>query len=249
MKGCTRVAILLALILSLPAWADIITDGNATPSFTNGTFHVSATTPSSTAPFGGNHPCGADSLSVTNSNCNATWTFGFSTFTTVTSATLTLGLSGLDSSQPGVQEAAYTINGFSLLSDLTSLAEPVVDGGTGANVSGRASCTSNGVLVANCPEYNIYTITITDAGALASLEGGSATVNLQLQGFGWILLGGGTLHESTWNGATLDFSTLDVEGTQGTTNPVPEPSTTVLLLTGVAGFAGRLRRTLRNRHS
>jgi hypothetical protein len=87
----------------------------------------------------------------------------------------------------------------------------------------------------NCPEYNIYQITISD-GALAALTSGTATFDFKMQGPGV-----GAFGSTTYNGAILDFSELDVTGTAA---PAPEPSSIMLLAAGV-GCAGLLQRRLR----
>src|SRR5882724_11696324 len=102
---CLFSVVVLLLIGSQLAMADAIRLGNSesvasglagTPggTFANGTFTTIGTIPNSTGVFGANHPCGADSN--TGANCSASWSFSYSSFSSVTSASVTLGLLGLD---------------------------------------------------------------------------------------------------------------------------------------------------------
>ena len=203
--------------------------------FANGTFTTSGTIPTSTAPFGRNNPCGADSNNASPGNCNTSWTFTDGAYTSVTSASITLGLLGLDSANPGNQVASFKLvngGGFDFTAAFNALSE-------GTNVSGRGNCVVNNVSLTNCPEYNIYQINIIDAGALAALAGGSAKFSFTMAGPGT-----GPFGLTTFNGATLDFSELDITGTQGTPS-VPEPSSLALLASGMGCMAGMARRRMR----
>lgn len=241
-----RLVLVLALFFVLPfqqVWADSFRLGNPqlVPSgigapggtFANGTFTSAGSIPTSTAPFGGNNHCGGDSNLASVGNCNTSWTFNYSAYTSVTSASITLGLIGLDSANAGNQVASFMLTnggGFDFTAAFNLQSE-------NTNISGRASCVVNGNTVNNCPEYNIYQIAITDSNALAALESGSATFDFTMAGPGTGAFGSTT----TYNGATLDFSELDITGTAA---PTPEPSSITLLVSG-AGFAGLARRWLR----
>jgi hypothetical protein len=250
MKRLSSVFLAVASLLffiSQVAMADTVTvrlgNPQLTPSgipgspggtFANGTFTSTGTVPTSTdAAFGSNHTCGSDSN--TGSNCNATWTFNFGAGT-FTSATITLGVFGLDSADPGNQVSLFKLtNGAGL--DLTALFNAQSEG---TNISTRQNCTVNGHAVNGCPEYNIYTITITDAGALAALDGGTGTFQFTMAGTGLDAFG----HATTFNGALLDFSELDLNS--DTTTPTPEPASLVLLFSGAAGVLGASRRYRRS---
>ena len=148
------------------AWADSFRLGNpqlvasgtgaAGGTFANGTFTTSGTIPTSTAPFGSNNPCGADNNNASPGNCNTSWTFKYSAYTSVTSASVTLGLLGLDSVSAGNPVQAFTLTnggGFDFTAAFNSL--------TQSNPSGRGNCVVSGKSLTNCLEYNIYEIDIT----------------------------------------------------------------------------------------
>lgn len=235
----------LTLLFVFPlqqGWADsfrlgnpeLVASGTGAPggTFANGTFTTSGTIPTSTAPFGSNNPCGADTNNASPGNCNTSWTFNYSAYTSVTSASITLGLLGLDSANPGNQVASFMLTnggGFDFTAAFNLQSE-------NSNVSGRGNCVVNGVSLTNCPEYNIYQINITDPNALGALVGGTATFHFTMAGPGT-----GPFGLTTYNGAILDFSELDITGT---TAPVPEPSS-IVLLASAAGCAGFARRRLR----
>jgi hypothetical protein len=210
--------------------------GNPGGSFANDTYTSTGTVPNPGGTvFGAANPCGADSN--TGSSCSATFTFNFTAYSNVTSASFTLGLLGLDSADPGNQVGAFKLTtgtGFDMTADFNALSE-------GVDISGRQNCTVNGVNLTRCPEYNIYTINITDPGALALLSGGTATFTFTMAGTGLNAFGAAT----TNNGATLDFAEFDINGDNGGGGggtPTPEPSTIVLLFSGVGALAGIKRR-------
>jgi hypothetical protein len=211
-----------AVCVAIPAKADTVTESLGTQNFTGGTKVLTGTflTAVATQPAPFNAFCGSDTAS-TLGNCSASWTFNYvvPSGDTVTGATLSLGILDLDSAAAGDQIASFTLNG---LDDLTSIINTVangLDGGTGSPNS----------------FYEVLTIIIPGAD-LAELGGTSATFALQTKGPGL-----GVLGNTTFNGVGLDFSTLSLTVTPGTTPPppMPEPSSLALCLAGVAaaGFA------------
>jgi hypothetical protein len=157
------------------------------------------------APF--NMFCGSD---TTGPNCSATWTFNYAVPSfTIYGASLTLGILDIDSAAPGNQVASFTLNGSYDLTSVLNAASEGLNGGTGAPDK----------------QYDVLTITIP-ASDFAALAGGSATFALTLQGQG--LAVPTTLNPTgltRFNGAGLDFSTLDIES--------PELSCWMLFLTGM----------------
>lgn len=144
-------------------------------------------------------------------NFSASWTFAYSVPASeiVSAATITIGIFDHDSAATGNQVASFSLNGtLDLTADLNTLFE---------NRGGAQT------------EYNVYTLTLPGS-AFADLSTGNATFALALQGPSFM----GNL---PYNGAGLDFSTLDITTTpDGAT--VPEPSTMVLLGTGLIGLMG-----------
>src|SRR5262245_50931804 len=167
-----RVVIaVVASLLLLPVWsseAAIVTGLLGDQDLTNGTFHVSGDLTSTNAgdPPIFNSNCGSDA----SLNCHLTWTLSYGALSgqTVTGATLTLGIWDHDSAVAGSQLALYTLNGVNLTSLLDAQFESF-GGGDGKFCTGPS-----GPNTVFCSEYNVYTITISDAGALASLAGGTA---------------------------------------------------------------------------
>ena len=159
--------------------------------------------------------CGADA-GATPANCDKSWTFVYviPAGETIASASLTVGLWDLDSTQAGNQIALYQINGGDVLTSALNTAAEALHGGTGAvNV-----------------EYNVFTFSLTN---LAALSGGSATVHLTFQG-----PGGGLFGPTDTNGGAILFSTLNIT-TQPSSAPTPEPGTWILLMSGLSALAGR----------
>jgi hypothetical protein len=205
-----------AVCAAIPAKADTVTSNLGTQNFTAGTKVTTgaflAAVAAQPAPF--NAFCGSD----TASNCSASWTFNYvvPSGDTVTGATLSLGILDLDSAAAGNQIGSFTLKG---VDDLTSTINTVangLDGGTGSPNS----------------FYEVLTIIIPGAD-LADLGGNSATFALQTVGPGLGVLGA----PPPFNGVGLDFSTLSLTVTPGTTTPpppMPEPSSLAQCLAGVA---------------
>jgi hypothetical protein len=210
-KFSLMAAAVLACILwvAVPVMADDIPTSIGTQHFTSGNTVTSAAflaaVAGQPAPF--NAFCGSDALS----NCSASWTFTYTipAGDTITGATLTLGITDIDSAAPGDQVGSFTLNGAD---DLTSL----------LNVVSEAADAANNV-------YEVLSITIPGAD-FTDLAGGGATFALTLSGPGL-----GVLGDTPFNGAGLDFSTLDITATPnssgGGTN-TPEPETWALVLAG-----------------
>jgi len=197
-----------------PAYADTVTIGKQ--HFTDGTkittsAYLTAVS-GQPAPFF-NAFCGFDATT----NCSANWVFNYvlPTGDSITGATLTLGIFDIDSAAPGNQVGSFMLDGSdSLTSQL--------------NASSEAASSLNSF-------YNVLTITIP-SGFFIDLQSGSAKFALTLSGPGL-----GVLGTTPFNGAGLDFSTLDI-ASQPSTPPTPEPATWLLLLTGILGFG--IARTL-----
>jgi hypothetical protein len=149
----------------------------------------------------------------------------------VTAADLTLGIFDLDSHASGNQIALYQIVGGDVLTSAFNTAAEAKNGGGG---------TLNN-------EYDVFTFTLSN---LAALDSGTATVQLTLQGPGL-----GVLGATAFNGASLVFSTLDLttEPTNGSgsgsgtgsgsgNNLVPEPTSLLLVASGLGAAFARARR-------
>jgi hypothetical protein len=133
------------------------------------------------------------------------WTFNFPPGP-YTSGTITIGIFDHDSASPGSQLASFGFDG----NDLTAALDLLFESSGGAQL-----------------EVNVYTVALP-AATLADLADGSATFALTLQGP--TLSGLGVVLPN--NGAGLDFSRLDLEGTR-----VSAPSAAALLLTGLLVLA------------
>ncbi|MBK7491688.1 MAG: hypothetical protein IPI17_06520 [Nitrosomonas sp.] len=160
------------------------------------------------APFG---PfIGGDS--DTGSNFSASWTFSYGVIAdTILGGSLILGIYDHESAATGNQVASFTVNGVDLTSALNTLFES----------HGGAS-----------KEDNVYTLTLPSS-IFAGLASGTVNVSLSLAGPGLGLFG-----ETTFNGAALDFATLDIA------TAVPEPLTSTLLLLGVPAVLAAARRKM-----
>lgn len=208
----------MALLGSLsPAKADTVTTLGSqefTPgTFVGvGTFNGDPVVMAQSAPFNafiGSSPSGP--------NFSGTWTFTYllPASSTVTGATLTIGI--IDSPWEGKvgnstpantdQVASFVLNGTD---DLTALLNTEINTvGTGKNIL----------------EVDQITIPTADLAALGS---NSAMFSLTLQG-----PGNGVLGPTPFLGAALDFSTLDITTESSVVTPTPEPSTWLLLCTGM----------------
>jgi hypothetical protein len=148
-------------------------------------------------------------------NFSASWTFNFAPGS-YSSASLTFGIFDHDSQAPGDQVNSFQLNG----NDLTSLLNTAFESHGGTQ-----------------EEYNIYTIDIP-ASDLASLSSGVALFDLVLQGPG---LFGAPLDSYPTTASLLDFNGAGLDFARLSVAPLPEPSTLLLLGTGLAGI-GLLRR-------
>jgi hypothetical protein len=159
------------------------------------------------APFDGQF-IGSD---VSGPNFSASWTFAYAApVDVVTGGSLTLGIYEHESAASGHQVASFSLNGIDLTPQLDALFES----------HGGAS-----------REDSVYTLTLP-ASTFAALGTGSVTFALALNGPGL-----GVLGETPFNGAALDFSTLNV-----TTQPIPEPDTLALFLLGMPALLLARRR-------
>lgn len=147
---------------------------------------------------------------VTGPNFSASWTFSYAPLSPVLGASLTLGIYDHESAAAGNQVASFKLNGIDLTIELNSLFES----------RGGAS-----------REDNVYVLTLPGT-TFASLGTGTAAFELSLQGPGLGLFG-----ETPFNGAALDFSTLNVITRDVTPTPVPEPASGALMSMALLGLA------------
>jgi hypothetical protein len=139
---------------------------------------------------------------ITGPNFSGTWNYIFTPPSPIGGATLELGIYDHDSAAAGNQVASFTLNGTV---DLTTTLNTAFEAHGGTN-----------------SEYDLYTITLPGT-AFSALSTGSATFALTLQGPGL-----GVLGTTPFNGAGLDFATLDIAPV--VVAAVPEPSTASLSL-------------------
>jgi len=204
-----------SLCFGAAAKADTIDTSIGTQHFTNGQTGVKSG-PFNTAVMGQPAPFNEFCGSVSASNCSATWTFDYTipVGDTITGATLTLGILDIESTASGSPVGSFTLDGTD---DLTSLLNTAAD-------------ATNSVL----NEYNVLEINIPGAD-FTDLSNGMATFALTLSGPGL-----GTLGTTPFHPAGLDFSSLDITATPGSTTPpppVPEPPASILLALGIATLA------------
>ncbi|HUA22282.1 MAG TPA: PEP-CTERM sorting domain-containing protein [Bryobacteraceae bacterium] len=215
-------AVAVGFLILSSAKADVITSlGNTASGLTSGTKYTGATILSAqsgqASPFNG--ACGSDA----SSNCSTNWTFTYTLGAdeVVDGATLTLGIFDIDSAASGNQVGSFTLTGGDDLTAALNAVSETLDGGSGSPNS----------------YYDVLSITIPST-SFAVLDGGSATFNLTLAGPGL-----GALGTTTYNGASLIFSTLDLQ--TETISSVPEPAMWYLLLAAIGGimlFRARARK-------
>lgn len=168
--------------------------------------------PFTTAGAGEPAPFGLFIGGDTSSNFSASWTFSYGAIAdTILGGSLILGIYDHESAATGNQVASFTVNGVDLTSALNTLFES----------HGGAS-----------KEDNVYTLTLPSS-TFAGLASGTVNVSLSLTGPGL-----GLFDETDFNGAGLDFSTLDIA------TAVPEPLTSTLLLLGVPAVLAAARRKM-----
>jgi hypothetical protein len=200
-----------AILSAAIGQAALITQTLGDQDFTNGQVVGSATFTGANGgdPVPFNTFIGSD---VNGPNFSTSWTFnsyGGAILDPILSATLTFGIYDNDSAAPGSQVGSAAVGA----TDLTSLIDAAFEANPGAN-----------------SEVRVYTITLPGS-AFTQLATGSATFSLALAGPGL-----GALGATTFNGAGLDFSRLDITTQAGST--VPEPGTISLLGAGLALFLG-----------
>jgi len=170
--------------------------------------------------------CGSEG-GTSASNCDMSWIFNYvvPVGETITSASLSVGLWDLDSSQAGNQVGLYQINGGDVLTSSLNTAAEGLNGGTGSINA----------------QYDVFTFSLS---SFSALSGGSATVHLTFTG-----PGGGILGPLPTNAGAILFSTLNITTAAAPPPPtVPEPTSLLLLATGLGlGARSRLRQIGRRR--
>jgi uncharacterized protein (TIGR03382 family) len=205
------------LALSSGAQAAIISStlGNDAPGFNDGdtpaAFTVGGAQSGQPAPFDtsyGNDVIGPDFAQ--------SWTHSFGAIADpIVSASLTIGIWDHDSAASGSQLDLFSVDGNVLTTDLDALFEA---GGGSTDL-----------------EYNVYTIDL--AGLFGDLADGSVTIELNLDGPGLVtplfpLPGPNPPEESSFNGASLVYSSLMIETRNGQPVPGPGPLPLALLAFG-----------------
>ena len=224
MKRSLMYGALAVLLTSLStARAGVTTNslGNAASGLTNGMHYNLADilTAQSGQPAPFDQIYGSD---VIGPDFSADWIHNYFALANVSAAQITIGIWDNDAGSPGSQLLSFTVGGTDLTATLNSAFE----------ASAAASS-----------EYDEYTVTLPSS-LFAALETGSAAIHLELQGpVENPLFSGGTTQQP-YNSAALIFSTLQITTQNSTPNPVPEPSSLVLLAgVGLTWFlASRFRR-------
>lgn len=214
------VVITLIATSSLASGAVLTTSlGNTAPGFADGSFQttlaVNNAQTGEPAPFTGN--CGSDA----SLNCSANWTFTYSipSGDTIVAANLILGIWDIDSGAPNNQVASYTLTGGDDLTSLLNTVAEALNGGAGSNDR----------------EYDVLSVMIPSS-SFTHLAGGTAQISLALQGQG---LGANPASpNTTFNGAKLVFSTLEITAAE----PTPEPSYFALVPMALGALALLRRR-------
>ena len=214
------VVITLIATSSLVSGAVISTSfGNTAPGFADGsiqtTVALNTAQTNEPAPFIGN--CGSDA----SMNCSASWTFTYSipSGDTIVAANLILGIWDIDSGAPNNQVASYTLTGGDNLTSLLNTVAEALNAGTGSNDH----------------EYDVLSVTIPNS-SFTQLASGTAKISLALQGQG---LGANPASpDTTFNGAKLVFSTLEITAAE----PTPEPSYFALVPMALGALALLRRR-------
>jgi len=214
----------LALVLC-PAQAGIVSSlGVQDTTHTDPSVHVNAsdfTAPSDAYPFDGSF-IGSD---VSGPNFSATWTFNYvvPALTTISAATFTVQMYDADvcTSTARNPVASFLVGTTDLTADLNTELLNDTCGTTNANRSGN---------------INTETI-ILPASLFPTLLTGSVDVSLTLAN-----VGRGVLGDTSFNGAELLYSELNLNTSANVTTP--EPSTWLPILAGI-GFVAGLRRRQR----
>ncbi len=157
-------------------------------------------------------------------NFSAAWTFNFAVDTYV-AATLTFGIFDHDSAAPGDQVASFTLDAIHDSTATLNAMFNAADEGTQQQV-------------------DVYTVDLS--GFLGSFSDGMAIFSLVLQGPARGNGPGSTHVPKDFNGAGLDFATLNLTPEIPVNDDVPEPATMGLFVIGLAGlgFARRRRRAI-----
>ncbi|MEO7145725.1 MAG: hypothetical protein ABI165_19700 [Bryobacteraceae bacterium] len=208
--NCKLICVIAVFPLAAgTAWSTTITVSLGTQHFTDGqivgtgTYNTAAA--GQPAPFNG--LIGSD---IFGPNFSALWQFDYAlpASQTITAATLVLGMYDVDASAGTMPAVGFALNSSV---DLTA----AIDGTFTHHGAGKNA------------EYDVYTLSLPSS-AFTTLQTGHAAFGLGLEGPGL-----GVLGLTPFNGAGLDFSTLNI--VTSTAVAVPEPS--LAWLTGLAIFA------------